>query len=799
MKSEYFKLLLVVSVIQMFTLNSIKAQGLLFDNGPFVTNTAVGFGGSDVSVMQLTTLGYSTFGYSVNNASNFRLTDQFTNSVPWYLDYVDVYAYQTGSSVSSTFTGGVVKIWNSDPSSGTALTEFGDFTTNRMTLTNFSNCYRVQENTSLLTNNRPIMRIRISIGAIIQPGTHWIEWGLTGTLASGPFAPNISILGTGATGDAKQFNTTAYSATLVNGTYSVGIPFKLFGSQFISFSPSPNPICPGSNVTVNYLDPIVRNIGNTYTLELSDVNGNFPGTLLTTTVVSANQLSAVIPLSTVGSTNYKIRTVASSPSENSSPSNFLNVYPAPNAVVASQTNVSCFGGSNGTATVSPSGGTPSYTYSWAPSGGSGTTASGLAAGTYIVTVTDANSCTATQNFNITQPIGLVLPTLATLTGECSVTPTAPVTNNACSGIVTGTTTTVFPITTQGTTVVTWSFNDGNGQTVTANQTVIVDDTTPPVVPTLANVTGQCSATPTAPTTTDNCAGTITGTTTTVFPITTQGTTVVTWSFNDGNGQTVTANQTVIILGLPTSSTLTVTSCGAYTSSNGNIYPNSGTYTETITNVSGCDSTITIQLTVQQEFVINMSALFCKEYTVPSGTATYYVSGIYNDTLTSVLGCDSILVIDLTILPVDNTVTQNGLTLTSNAVGAQYHWINCNTGAQIFNATNQSFTPIYNGSYAVVVLQNGCYDTSICYTYYTTELLDEKDFSTINIYPNPSNGLFTVQAEGIHDALIDIYDMNGRLILEDILLENKVLIDLSDKEKGVYFIRIEDHMFRLVVD
>ena len=348
-------------------------------------------------------------------------------------------------------------------------------------------------------------------------------------------------------------------------------------------------------------------------------------------------------------------------------------------------------------------------------------------------------------------------------------------------------------------MVTWSFNDGNGQTVTANQTVIIDDTTPPVVPTLANVTGQCSATPTAPTTTDNCAGTITGTTTTVFPITTQGTTVVTWSFNDGNGQTVTANQTVIILGLPTSSTLTVTSCGAYTSSNGNIYPNSGTYTETITNVSGCDSTITIQLTVQQEFVINMSALFCKEYTVPSGTATYYVSGIYNDTLTSVLGCDSILVIDLTILPVDNTVTQNGLTLTSNAVGAQYHWINCNTGAQIFNATNQSFTPIYNGSYAVVVLQNGCYDTSICYTYYTTELLDEKDFSTINIYPNPSNGLFTVQAEGIHDALIDIYDMNGRLILEDILLENKVLIDLSDKEKGVYFIRIEDHMFRLVVD
>ena len=177
MNSKFFKLFLVVFLIQLLIPNYLKAQGLLFDNGPYITNTAVGFGGSDVSVMQNVTLGYGTIGYSVINANNIRLTDQFTNSAPWYLDYVDVFAYQTGSSVSSTFTSGVVKIWNSDPSSGTAISEFDDFTTNRMTLTDFTNCYRVQENASLLTNNRPIMRIRISIGAIIQPGTHWIEWG----------------------------------------------------------------------------------------------------------------------------------------------------------------------------------------------------------------------------------------------------------------------------------------------------------------------------------------------------------------------------------------------------------------------------------------------------------------------------------------------------------------------------------------------------------------------------------------------------------------------------------------------
>ncbi|MQP53770.1 SprB repeat-containing protein, partial [Flavobacterium sp. LMO9] len=77
------------------------------------------------------------------------------------------------------------------------------------------------------------------------------------------------------------------------------------------------------------------------------------------------------------------------------------------ATPASQTNVSCNSGSNGSATVSVSGGTAGYTYSWAPSGGTAATASGLSAGNYTVTVTDANSCTATQSFTITEPTALV--------------------------------------------------------------------------------------------------------------------------------------------------------------------------------------------------------------------------------------------------------------------------------------------------------------------------------------------------------------------------------------------------------
>lgn len=68
--------------------------------------------------------------------------------------------------------------------------------------------------------------------------------------------------------------------------------------------------------------------------------------------------------------------------------------------------VSCFGGSNGTAAVSASGGTSGYTYSWSPSGGTGQTAVNLAAGTYTVTVTDAAGCTATHTVTVNQPAAI---------------------------------------------------------------------------------------------------------------------------------------------------------------------------------------------------------------------------------------------------------------------------------------------------------------------------------------------------------------------------------------------------------
>jgi hypothetical protein len=91
------------------------------------------------------------------------------------------------------------------------------------------------------------------------------------------------------------------------------------------------------------------------------------------------------------------------------------------AVQLSTQNVSCYGNSDGFASVNVNGGTPPYTYSWSPNSSSTNTASGLAAGSYTATVWDATNCFNTATINITQPTLLILSdsSVATTCTSCN--------------------------------------------------------------------------------------------------------------------------------------------------------------------------------------------------------------------------------------------------------------------------------------------------------------------------------------------------------------------------------------------
>jgi len=148
------------------------------------------------------------------------------------------------------------------------------------------------------------------------------------------------------------------------------------------------------------------------------------------------------------------------------------------ATISAQTNVSCHGGINGSATVTAGGGTYPYTYLWS-NGQTSVTATGLAAGTYTVTVTDDHGCTTTASATITEPPVLTATTSVTnvschggSNGSATVTAvggTSPYTYLWSNGQTSVTATSLA----QGTYSVT--VTDANGCTATASATITEPD------------------------------------------------------------------------------------------------------------------------------------------------------------------------------------------------------------------------------------------------------------------------------------------------------------------------------------
>jgi len=198
----------------------------LYDNGPLTTHPGGGFGGADASALQ-TALGMGTYGYGHQITAGLSIADDFTISgAAWNIDAIEFFAYQTGSSTTSTFTDYHVQIYDGDPSAGGSVI-WGDLSTNVLSATTWTNIYRVLD-TDLLASNRPIMVNTVNIvpALNLSAGTYWIEWQAAGTLGSGPWAPAVTVLGSTGTGNALQ-NTGAWAPAMDVGPQD--FPFIIYG------------------------------------------------------------------------------------------------------------------------------------------------------------------------------------------------------------------------------------------------------------------------------------------------------------------------------------------------------------------------------------------------------------------------------------------------------------------------------------------------------------------------------------------------------------------------------------------
>ncbi|MEX2485692.1 MAG: SBBP repeat-containing protein [Brumimicrobium sp.] len=250
----------------------------------------------------------------------------------------------------------------------------------------------------------------------------------------------------------------------------------------------------------------------------------------------------------------------------------------------------------------------------------------------------------------------------------------------------------------------------------------------------------------------------------------------------------------------TSSTDVLTACDSYTWIDGNTYTSSNnTAVDTITNVAGCDSIVTLDLTILNSTTSTDVITACDNYTWIDGNSYTSSNNTATDTLTNVAGCDSIITLDLTINTVDVSVTNNDPTLTSIATGASYQWINCNNNDSLISGeTNQSFTPVENGSYAVIVSQNGCTDTSSCYAVVTVSLDMTKDNkSFIVAYPNPSTGVFNIEYNSAQKAVYILTDVHGKTIETGDLVNGKHQVFLNKQPNGIYFLHVAGSTLKLV--
>ncbi|NCI46521.1 HYR domain-containing protein [Sediminibacterium soli] len=339
------------------------------------------------------------------------------------------------------------------------------------------------------------------------------------------------------------------------------------------------------------------------------------------------------------------------------------------------------------------------------------------------TATDLSGLTVTQTQTVTVKDNIApVPTVAelpVLTGECSVTVPLPIAVDNCGGIISGVTEDPLVYTAQGTYTVNWVYRDASGNAVSQTQTVIVKDITAPVpqVATLPTISGLCSAVViNAPKATDNCTGVITATTSDQLIYTTRGTYTIVWKYDDGNGNTTTQNQTIMVTDatppVVTAPADTTVNCGGATApaatgtatATDNCHVSSITYTdETTGNLitrtwKATDPSGNTGTAIQK---IAIGAVFAPYITSVPTTSTY-TGGVATNLY---LGYGA-----------QSTALQVG---TLPSVGAPYRYSWTGSATNLLNSTSSAapvFSPVAAGSYTFVVTVTNRYNCS-----YTTSI------------------------------------------------------------------------------
>ena len=308
-----------------------------------------------------------------------------------------------------------------------------------------------------------------------------------------------------------------------------------------------------------------------------------------------------------------------------------------------------------------------------------------------------------------------------------------------------------------------------------------------------------------------------------------------------NLQTINGCDSIVTLTLTVnpveSTTLSVTICDGttYTENDFNV-SEAGTYTQNLQTINGCDSIVTLTLTVNPVESTTLSAAICEGTTYTENGFNVSEAGTYTQNLQTVNGCDSIVTLTLSVNPVESTTlsaaicegtsyTENGFNV--NEAGTYTQNLQTVNGCDSIVTLNLTVNPTYNitidasinegetyeengfnvseaGTYVhTLQAENGC-DSVITLNLTVNSSLNDVVANAIEVslYPNPANAYTTLKVEGLKEETpIYLFNIQGRKLKEYIMNigQETLQIDLGDLPKGVYTITIGNTTKKLIVE
>jgi hypothetical protein len=256
---------------------------------------------------------------------------------------------------------------------------------------------------------------------------------------------------------------------------------------------------------------------------------------------------------------------------------------------------------------------------------------------------------------------------------------------------------------------------------------------------------------------------------------------------------------ISVSSLKSYNTIDTSECDSYTSASGKLWTSSGTYIDTIPNNAGCDSILTYNLTMLMPTSEVLTINSCFEAILPTSNERVTVSGTYYDTLINVAGCDSFITMNVSIKTVNTVVSAVDQTLTALSTNGSFQWLDCTDNyAEINTKTSRDFQYKNSGEYAVEVTDNECIDTSECYSLTGLSISDFVRKPTFLVFPNPSRGYFNITSdEVITGARLVIYAVSGQKVYEDKIQSSKNYSCAYPLDTGIYIIElaVSDNLMR----